>query len=579
MNDPHAIARTILDGFDRHYRLFRETSARAKERWEHADWQGVREASRARIDMYDARVLEGVEALRAHVRSATVDEALWPAIKRAYIGLLHEHMQPECAETFFNSIAARMLDRRYYKNAFIFKRPAISTEHLDGEEPTYRCYYPDSDDLSGILREAILAFDFQLPFADLERDIALANQTARSAAPPHFERKPNFQVHVLRSAFFRNKGAYVIGRVLNGSAVTPFVVSLLQDEEHRIYVDALLLDPIDIGRVFSLGRAYFFVDMEVPSAYVAFLQTVAPTKPRAELYTMIGLQKQGKTMFYRDFEQHLRHSTDPFVLAEGTKGMVMLVFTLPSYPYVFKVIRDWFVPPKDTDRASVKERYRFVKLRDRVGRMSDSLEYRHVAFPKRRFSPELLEELEKLAPSLLAHDREQLVIEHLYIERRLVPLDVYLQKTDDRDKQRNAIDEYGRALKDLAAANIFAGDLLLKNFGLTRFGRVVFYDYDEICELTDCRFRTLPRPQTDADEMASEPFFTVEDGDVFPEQFPTFLFPPGELRDIFLELHGDLATAAYWRAQQERIRDGVQGDVFPYPEHLRFRNRSAAVDR
>jgi isocitrate dehydrogenase kinase/phosphatase len=573
MNDPGNIARTILNGFDRHYRLFRETSARAKDRWERADWKAVREASRARIDMYDERVREGVDALRAHVQAPMVNEALWPAIKRAYIGLLHEHYQPECAETFFNSVAARMLDRRYYKNEFVFKRPAISTEHLDGHDPTYRCYYPDSEDLGNVFREAILAFDLKLPFADLERDIACVNRASREASPPHFERKPNFQVHVLRSLFFRNKGAYVIGRVLNGSAVTPFVVSLLQDAQRRVYVDALLLNPIDIGRVFSLGRAYFFVDMEVPSAYVTFLQTVAPTKPRAELYTMIGLQKQGKTLFYRDLEQHLRHSSDPFVLAEGTKGMVMLVFTLPSYPYVFKVIRDWFVPPKDTDHASVRERYRFVKLHDRVGRMSDTLEYRHVAFPKKRLSPELLDELESLVPSQLEHDRDHIVIEHLYIERRLVPLDVYLKKTEDRDKQRTAIDEYGRALKELAAANIFAGDLLLKNFGLTRFGRVVFYDYDEICELTDCRFRTLPRPRDDADEMASEPFFSVEDGDVFPEQFPTFLFPPGELRDIFLELHGDLATAAYWRAQQERIRKGVLDDVFPYPEDRRFRNR------
>jgi isocitrate dehydrogenase kinase/phosphatase len=570
VNDPVAIARIILDGFDRHYRLFRETCARAKERWERADWKAVRAASRERIDWYDTRVREGLAALRTSAPS--IDETLWPAIKRAYIGMLHEHQQPECAETFFNSIAARMLDRRYYKNDFIFRRPAISTEHLDGNEPTYRCYYPEGDDLTSIFRNAILAFDLKLPFADFERDIALVDEASRRAAPPNFERKPNFQVHVLRSLFFRNKGAYVIGRVINGSAVTPFVVSLLQDAERRVYVDALLLDPIDIGRVFSLGRAYFFVDMEVPSAYVAFLQTVAPTKPRAELYTMIGLQKQGKTLFYRDLEQHLRHSTDPFVLAEGTKGMVMLVFTLPSYPYVFKVIRDWFAPPKDTDRATVKERYRFVKLHDRVGRMSDSLEYSHVAFPKSRISPELLDELQRLAPSLLAHDRDHLVIEHLYIERRLVPLDVYLQKTDDRQKQRAAIDEYGHALKELAAANIFAGDLLLKNFGLTRFGRVVFYDYDEICELTDCRFRTLPRPRSDADEMASEPFFSVEEGDVFPEQFPTFLFPPGELRDTFLELHGELATAAYWRAQQERIRQGLQDDVFPYAERARFRH-------
>jgi isocitrate dehydrogenase kinase/phosphatase len=260
------------------------------------------------------------------------------------------------------------------------------------------------------------------------------------------------------------------------------------------------------------------------------------------------------------------------VLAEGTKGLVMVVFTLPSFPYVFKIIRDWFPPPKDTDRATVQERYKFVKRHDRVGRMSDTLEYTNIAFPFDRLDPALVDELEQLAPSILERDGDRLVIRHLYIERRLVPLDVYLRDADG-SKQRAVIDEYGKAVKELAGANIFPGDLLLKNFGLTRYGRVVFYDYDELCELTDCRFRAFPTPRDDDDEMSAEPWFNVEKGDVFPEQFPTFLFPPGEQRTTFLELHGDLAAAAYWRAQQERIRRQVHEDVFPYAESARFMNR------
>jgi isocitrate dehydrogenase kinase/phosphatase len=569
MPDAASIARTILDGFDRHYRLFRATSAHAKERWERADWAGVREASRARIDMYDQRVREGVEAVHLALEGAVIEEALWPAIKRAFIGMLHEHMQPECAETFFNSVARRVLDRRYYRNDYIFRRPAISTEHLEGTHPTYRCYYPTSTDLRAVFREALEAFAIALPFADLERDLDFVHRAIGEVFPDGWERRPNCQVHVLRSLFFRNKGAYAVGRVVNGSIVTPFVVPLLQDDQGRVYIDTILLDGKNIGRVFSLGRAYFFADMEVPSAYVDFLHSVVTTKTKAELYTMVGLGKQGKTLFFRDLEQHLRHSTDTFVLAEGTKGMVMVVFTLPSFPYVFKIIRDWFPPPKDTDRKSVEERYKFVKLADRVGRMSDTLEYAHVAFPIARLDKALIEELEKLTPSLLERDGDQLVIRHLYIERRLVPLDVYLRDADPA-KMRRVIDEYGKTLKDLAGANIFAGDLLLKNFGLTRYQRVVFYDYDELCELDDCRFRTMPTARDDDDEMSADPWFTVEKGDVFPEQFPTFLFPPGEQRNTFLELHGDLAGAAFWRAQQERLRLGIQDDVFAYSEKARF---------
>ena len=573
MPDAASIARTILDGFDRHYRLFRATSARAKERWERADWASVREASRARIDMYDQRVREGVEAVHLALEGAVIEEALWPAIKHAFIGMLHEHHQPECAETFFNSVARRVLDRRYYRNDYIFRRPAVSTEHLDGDEPTYRCYYPQGSDLRATFREAIEAFAINLPFADLDRDIEYMGRAISEHFPDGWERRPNFQVHVLRSLFFRNKGAYAVGRVVNGSSMMAFVVPLLQDENGKVYVDTVLVDRKNIGRLFSLGRAYFFVDMEVPSAYVDFLQTVVPSKSRAELYTMVGLGKQGKTLFFRDLEHHLRHSTDTFVLAEGTKGMVMVVFTLPSFPYVFKIIRDWFAPPKDTDRKSVEERYKFVKLADRVGRMSDTLEYAWVNFPVERLDKALVEELEKLAPSLLERDGDQLVIRHLYIERRLVPLDVYLRQNHEPARERAAIDEYGRALKELAGANIFAGDLLLKNFGLTRYGRLVFYDYDELCELTDCRFRSLPTARDHAEEMSSEAWFNVEKGDVFPEQFPTFLFPPGEQRDTFLALHGELADPAFWRDQQERLRSGIQEDVFAYSERLRFKRR------
>ncbi len=357
---------------------------------------------------------------------------------------------------------------------------------------------------------------------------------------------------------------------------------LLKDDNDggRIYVDTILLDALAVGRVFSLGRSYVMVDMEVPSAYVEFLASLAPSKPKAELYTLLGLQKQGKTLFFRDLQAHLRHSTDTFVLAPGTKGMVMLVFTLPSYPYVFKVIRDTFEPPKDTDRETVEGKYDFVKQLDRVGRMADTLEFAHVAFPSDRLDKDLLAELMKLAPSQLEivdGDLEgpgHIVIKHLYIERRLTPLNLFLLNADE-ERTREAIIEYGNAIRELASANIFPGDLLLKNFGVTRYGRVVFYDYDEICELTECRFRTFPRPRNDDDEMASDPWFSVDKNDVFPEQFPTFLVPPGKPRDIFVECHADLATAAFWSSLQERVKAGIQDDLFPYGEEIRFSKRYA----
>ncbi len=471
------IAQAILDGFDRHYALFRETSIKAKVRFEHAEWASATEAARERIGMYDTRVAEAVAAVSARFPDTGREEALWRRIKVEFIGLLYEveHKQPECAETFFNSVARRLLDRRYYSNQFLFNRPAMSTEHLDGHEPAYRSYYPETDDLSGAFREILRSFGLRNPWQDVERDLVSVGRAISERFPDGWNHHRNFQIQVLGSLFYRNKAAYAVARVINGSAVFPAIVAILQDDEGRLYVDTILLDELPVGRVLSLGRSYMMVDMEVPSAYVEFLASIAPNKPKAELYTLVGLQKQGKTLFFRDLQQHLRHSSDTFVLAPGTKGMVMVVFTLPSYPYVFKVIRDSFEPPKDSDRATVEAKYDFVKQLDRVGRMADTLQFAHVAFPADRLGSELRDELKKLVPSQLEEVDGQLVIEHLYIERRLVPLNLFLASADEQHA-REAIIEYGHAIRELASANIFPGDLLLKNFGVTRHGRVVFYD-------------------------------------------------------------------------------------------------------
>ena len=479
--DGTPIAEAILAGFDKHYRLFRAISTAAKDRFERADWKAVRAAHRERIEMYDRRVAEAVLAVREQFPQVHA-ESEWPSIKHAYVTLLLNHQQPECAETFFNSVACRLLDQRYFHNDYIFWRPAVSTEHIDGLQVTYRSYYPATGGMHAAIRAMLRDLQLENKWEELERDVEAALQAFKEFLPQPMEVHASLQVQVLSSLFYRNKAAYLIGVVVNGPERTPFAVPILQNGKKELFLDALLLRKAELGTLFSLARAYFMVDMEVPSAFVAFLKAIFPDKPTAELYTALGLQKQGKTLFYRDLFEHLKHSTDHFIAAPGVKGMVMVVFTLPSFPYVFKVIRDRFEPPKTCDRAHVEAQYRLVKSNDRVGRMADTLEYSEVAFPVSRFDPALLEELETKAASLLQHDGDRLVIKHVYIERRMTPLDIYVRDPDDA-KVRAALREYGNAVKELAAANIFPGDLLLKNFGVTRFGRVVFYDYDEISTL------------------------------------------------------------------------------------------------
>ncbi|WP_153131369.1 bifunctional isocitrate dehydrogenase kinase/phosphatase [Dechloromonas hortensis] len=572
----HQIALALIQGFNKHYTLFRQTCREAKTRFEQGDWLGVHKAVKERIRFYDDRVDECVERLRNDFDAGLIDQPTWQQIKLLYIGLLLNHKQPELAETFFNSVTTKILHRNYFHNDFIFVRPTVSTENIEADhDPTYRSYYAKEDGVRGAMLSIVRDFDWQRPFADLERDVDYVYQAIRRFLNGIPRREVNFQIQVLASAFYRNKAAYIIGKAVNGAAEYPFAIPVMHDEDGKLYLDTVLLDAWRIGLLFSLSRAYFMVDMEVPSGYVQFLRSILPAKPRSELYIMLGLGKQGKTMFFRDFIYHLHHSEDKFIMAPGIRGLVMLVFTLPSYPYVFKIIRDVFGASKNMDRATVKKKFMLVKQVDRVGRMADTLEFSNVLFPLNRFDPEILDELEKLAPSCYEIDGEQLIIKHLYIERRMEPLNIHLERmerSNNIEGLEHAIKEYGSAIRELAQANIFPGDMLWKNFGITRFGRVVFYDYDEIEYMTDCNFRRIPPAPDFETEMSGEVWYAVAKNDVFPEEFATFLLASPIVRKIFYKHHADLLSPKFWQEAQQKIRAGHVEDFFPYPQELRFGN-------
>ncbi|WP_310460569.1 bifunctional isocitrate dehydrogenase kinase/phosphatase [Sphaerotilus sp.] len=575
------IASALIEGFNRHYRLFREASAQAQDRFERADWHGQQRAQRERIEFYDLRVQEAAERLQTAFQAGSLGMDVWQQIKLHYIGLLTNHHQPELAETFFNSVTTKILHRDYFHNDFIFVRPAASTEYIENEEPaakpTFRAWYPTRATLRDTLAAIVRDFGLQGRWEDFERDLDDVH-TAAEAAIGGDRLRTNFQLQVLSSLFFRNKGAYVIGKIVNGHAETPFALPILHAADGAFYIDAALFGEDDLQRLFSFVRAYFLVEMEIPSAYVQFLRSLMPRKPRSEIYNALGLQKQGKTLFFRDFQFHLRHSTDAFRIAPGIKGMVMLVFDLPSYPFVFKLIKDFYPPQKDTSRALIKSKYLLVKQHDRVGRMADTLEFSNVAFPRARFTDALIAEIEKFAPSLLEiSDRdgdghEEVILKHVYIERRMVPLNIYLQDATPAQLE-HAVIEYGNAIKDLVAANIFPGDMLWKNFGVMRHNKVVFYDYDEIEYVTDCHFRRVPEPRNEEEEMSGEVWYTVRPGDVFPETFGPFLLGNPAVRRVFLQHHGDLLDAAFWQGHQQRIRAGHVHDVFPYEQDKRFSQR------
>ena len=574
LDDPNAfaIAQAIVEGFDRHYRLFSAAARAAKSRFEQADWQRQLDAQRDRIAFYDLRVDEAVERLNTEFRATELPASTWHQVKLHAIGLLIDHHQPELAETFFNSVTTKILDRRDFHNDFIFVRPALSTDYIESDEPgassTYRAYYPTRATLHETCLRVVTNFQLEVEFHDLARDVGdVVAALLRALGDARL--RANFQVQVLSSLFFRNKGAYVVGKIVNGFTELPFALPILHGDDGLLAIDAVLIGEDDLLLLFSAARAYFMVEMGVPSATVQFLRTLMPRKTRSELYSQVGLQKQGKALFYRDLLTHLRHSSDKFRIAPGIKGMVMLVFDLPSFPVVFKIIKDFYPPQKDTTREQVMGKYLLVKQHDRVGRMADTLEFSNVALPRHRFDDELIAELRHFCGSLLEDDGRTLVIRHAYIERRMVPLNIYLQEADPAQLEQ-AVVEYGNAIKDLVSANIFPGDMLWKNFGVTRHGKVVFYDYDEIENLTDCNFRRVPEPRNEEEEMSGEVWYTVRPRDVFPETFGPFLLGNPEVRRVFMAEHADLLDADYWQQRKQRILAGYVHDVFPYDPSRRF---------
>ena len=562
-------ARTILNGFEAYFAEFQNITLAARSRFEAQDWLGMHAASIRRIDLYKeatTRVLEYVELIAGEQLHSL---QFWQEARLVYADLVRGHNNFEIAETFFNSVYCGVFKHRKIRDEYAFVFSPQGDMPAPDVSKVYRSY-PFGDDLKDTLRTLLEDYSFRLPWEDLERDINNLAAAINGCLSGRLDlSREGVELQTLEPHFFRNKGAYIVGRITSGPDSMPIVIPILHSGNGEVYVDTILFGADKMSVVFSFTRAYFMVDASIPSQYVLFLQQLMPAKPISELYSSMGYNKHGKTYYYRCAYRHMQKTTDQFIIAPGIKGMVMSVFTLPSYDFVFKIIKDRFTPPKEMTREQVKEKYRLVKRWDRAGRMADTQEFTNLAFARERFSDELMEELHKVAPSMIEEHGKALVIRHVYVERRMTPLNLYLQNATD-EQVVAVMDEYGNAIKQLAAANIFPGDMLLKNFGVTRHGRVVFYDYDEIVPLMDCNFREIPTPRSEAEELASQPWYNVGPNDIFPEEFRLFFSGNQRARRVFDEMHSDIYEASFWRGLQGRIREGHVEDFFPYRRKLRF---------
>jgi isocitrate dehydrogenase kinase/phosphatase len=563
-----AAGTAILEAFDAYFTEFHRVSARARLHFEQRQWTAWQHDSAARLTVRENVIASVVQGLRDMLGGQMYDVALWLAVKQVYASLIARRRNLELAETFFNSVTRRILGTVGVNQPIEFVW--FGATMLPGREQSdilrrYVRITSTEEVFATILRD----YAFTAPYADAAGDVALLAAALDTELAAVWE-SPDFEsIELLRPVFFRNKGAYIIGRIRKRNRVLPLILPLLHDDR-GIMVDAALFTEEEASKVFSFTRAYFHVDTESPVEIVGFLKSILPLKPIAELYTALGWNKHGKTMLYRSLYRHMGNSSDRFEIARGAKGMVMTVFTLPSYDIVFKVIKDHFAEAKTITRRDVLASYQFVFAHDRVGRMVDAQEFENLTFARERFTDELIEELLSTAANTVSVQGNQVIVRHVYTERRLYPLDLYIKEMGP-EHALAAIRDYGHAIADLAAANIFPGDLFIKNFGVTRHDRVVFYDYDEVMLLTNVNFRKMPESNLYEDEVAAQPWFSVQPNDVFPEEFRTFLWLPKPLRVAFEAEHGYLFTVAWWESMQARIRAGEIVDIFPYAQEKRLR--------
>ncbi len=546
----------IYDGFVHYNNLFHRITRRARTRFEKSDWEGHQQDIVERVDLYEKSVRRIVLALRRHLGTRVKDHELWNAIRTYFGKRLDKVPDAGFIKTFFNSVT-----RRIFGTAGTDARLEFVSANLNADIELLKSLnlkrYPFWGSTEKIFEAILHDFSFRVPYAES------INSDIIQFVESKFSKKTEYlRFEFIDSFFYQSARAYLIGRIVTRDSISPIVIAF-KNTGKGIVIDAVLMSEEEVSIVFSYTRSYYFADPNSVVGAVHFIHSILPKKPIDELYTVLGRLRQGKTERHRIFTEHLKSTSDKFVHTDGDVGLVMIVFTLPSYDLVFKIIRNKFGYPKTITRSEVIEKYKLVSKHDRAGRLIDTQEFINLKFPINRFSTKLLDDLLQEASNTVAVVDDNLLIKHVYIERRVRPLNLYINEVS-REKAEQAVLDYGQALKDLARTNIFPGDLLLKNFGVTRHSRILFYDYDEVSLITECNFRDIPQANDDVDELRSETWYYVGPHDMFPEEFIKFLSMDKELRSLFLVVHGELLTAEYWRGIKSMHESGKVSLVVPY---------------
>ena len=545
------VAAIILQNFGKLHQLFSMEGKMAKERFIEKEWLEQRQAVVKRMEMPEFYKNLTVQQINSNFSQILSSKGEWAKVIAAYIEFTKPLADINPARAFFLNVTKT-----------IFREESTQFQLPPFEEKTKKTLVLSEERCnSGNATERVVRLLQVINFPKEKIDYTQEAHFIASKIAENIDGEDNLCIELFPQPFFRNTHAYVIGKIKTNFKQIPFAVPLV-NTMHGIRADAVLFGEESLKKIFEFTRSYFLIDTADPDLLVNYLMELMPSKQKEQLYINVGYSEYGKYLFLNAFERYLYETNEHLDSSPGTKGMVMIVFELPGFNSVFKIIRDNAKPPKETSKELVMEKYQFVAFHDRVGRLADTQLINYLRIPKDRFAPLLLDELLLESKESVTVEGDWIILDNLYMERKMIPLNLFLQQFSERGSE--IIEEYGRAIKELAQANIFPGDLLTKNFGVTPEGRVVFYDYDEVSLLTEVNFRKLPVASDHYEEMSHDPWFHVGPFDVFPEEFIKFLIPEGPLRNYFLKDHKDLLDIYYWKEWQCLHLEGKVVDIHPY---------------
>jgi isocitrate dehydrogenase kinase/phosphatase len=571
-------AKRIRTGFDAFTDEFASITKRAKWRFQTRDWKGRHEDALERLDLYEKVLREVAAAIEGLLAFSLRDETVWASIKDCFAGLVGGRHDAELAETFFNSVTRTVFNTIGVNRRIEFFRWYPRPAEAAPGEPIFRAYEGGSDTRL-VIRAILQDYKFTVPYEDPARDADLVGGEIDLYLWPLLGPTGEYRIETIRSPFYRNKVAYLVGRIVAGDRIIPLVLPLYHGDT-GVFVDTVLLAEAEVSKVFSFAFSYFHVLVERHDLLIEFLRSILPEKPLAELYISIGYDRHGKTEFYRDLHRFIHRSKERFVIAPGKEGAVMTVFTLPAYSYVFKVIKDRpcflrsaAMTDKTSTRREVMEQYAFVCRRDRVGRLVDTQEFENLRFRRARFDEQLQEELRQAAREVVSIEDDHVVLRHLYVQRRVTPLPMFLAEERDPEALRRTILDFGYFLKDLAGTGIFPSDLFNTwNYGVTRRGRVVLFDYDDVIPIERASFSRKPRTYDESEELAPEEDRIVATAnDFFIDEMQSYSGIPQRLKGVFELVHGDLFTVGFWRSLKVQVSAGELVDITPYDRAMKFR--------